>query len=84
MTACSETSQIANIKPVLSRHRWGEKVRFPLKTEQSCLRCDIVKVGRHEFEGGRDQYWTEYWRDEERIRCDATPPCDARLELGAS
>lgn len=76
----AETSQIANIKPVSTRHRWSDKVRFPLKTEQCCQRCDMVKVGRHEFEGGRDRYWTEYWRDEKRVHCGGTPLCDARLE----
>lgn len=68
-----------------STHRWGEKVRFPLanKSEKACLRCDVVKVGRHESQAGREVHWHEFWRDGERIRCDATPPCDARLEQAA-
>ncbi len=69
----------------LARHRWGEKLRFPLahKSEQCCTRCDIVKVGRHECPAGRDLYWTEFWRDGDRIPCEPgkTPPCDARLEV---
>ncbi|MGY3689963.1 hypothetical protein HAP47_0021145 [Bradyrhizobium sp. 41S5] len=64
-----------------TRHKWGEKVRFPLKTEQQCIRCDMVKVGRRE--GGPAGYWDEFWRDEERIHCTATPPCDARREAVA-
>jgi hypothetical protein len=77
----AETSQIANIKPVSTRHRWGEPVRFgTYKTERQCTRCEMVKVSRHEFDGGRDVHWIEWWRDEERIHCDATPLCDARLE----
>ena len=31
----------------MTRHRWGEKVRFPNKTEQQCIQCGLVKVGRH-------------------------------------
>ncbi|WP_316158488.1 MULTISPECIES: hypothetical protein [unclassified Bradyrhizobium] len=58
------------------RHRWGDKVRFVNKTEQQCLRCDVVKVGRQEWQGDRSIYWTEYWRELERIdRAGKTPPC---------
>lgn len=59
----------------MTRHRWGEKVRFPNKTEQQCIQCGLVKVGRHEVEGGRDRYWTEFWRGLDRVTCEATPPC---------
>ncbi len=47
------------------KHRWGDKVYFPLanKTERECRSCGIVKVSRHEHEGGRDLHWTEFWRD---------------------
>lgn len=62
------------------RHRWGDPVRFEHKTERQCGRCETVKVTRHEFEGGRDRYWTEFWRDQEQIVCESTPFCDARLE----
>lgn len=61
------------------RHSWGDKVRFPLanKTERDCKNgCGIVKVSRHETEGGRDVYWTEFWRGEERIFCEGTPACE--------
>lgn len=54
------------------RHSWGEKIRFLYKSEQTCERCDTVRVTRHEG----DQHWTEFWRDGTRIECDATPPCD--------
>ncbi|ODM77776.1 hypothetical protein [Bradyrhizobium elkanii] len=67
-----------------TRHKWGEKARFAHKTERQCSRCDMVKVGRREAEGGRDCYWDEFWRDEERIYCEATPPCDARREAVAA
>lgn len=64
-----------------TRHRWGEKVRFGnYKSEQQCIRCELVKVSRHEHEGGRDVHWKEYWRDEELISRDALPICDARCE----
>lgn len=71
-------------KTVSTRHKWGEKLRFPLanKSEQQCTRCETVKVGRREYPGGREVYWTEFWRDEARIAVEPgkTPPCDARLE----
>lgn len=64
-----------------TRHRWGEKVRFGnYKSERQCLRCETVLVSRHETEGGRAVHWKEFWRDQERIACEAVPPCDARLE----
>lgn len=62
------------------RHRWGDAQRFPLahKTERACLNgCGIVKVTRHEAEGGRDVHWQEFWRDGMRIACDGTPACEA-------
>jgi hypothetical protein len=63
-----------------ARHRWGEKQRFEHKSEQQCARCEMVKVGRHEWQAGRPIYWTEYWRDLEQVNQDGkTPPCDARL-----
>lgn len=63
-----------------ARHKWGGKVRLEHKTEQQCTRCEMVKATHHQNEGGRDVYWTEFWRDLEKIERAATPPCDARLE----
>ncbi|MGA7072115.1 hypothetical protein [Bradyrhizobium sp.] len=62
------------------KHRWGDKVAFPLanKSECECRNCGLVKVSRHECEGGRDVYWTEFWCDMERIEGDGTPPCLGR------
>ena len=59
------------------RHRWGDKIRFPLahKSEQTCCQCGITKVSRHESEGGRDTHWAEFWCGEERIHCEGTPVC---------
>lgn len=69
---------------ISTRHKWGEKVRFGnYKSERQCLRCETVLVSRHESEGGHPRHWKEFWRDEVRIRCDATPPCDARREVAA-
>lgn len=59
------------------RHRWGDKVTFPHKSERVCANCDLVKVSRHESEGGRDRYWTEYWRNEEKLSVDKVPACEA-------
>lgn len=65
-----------------TRHRWGEKVRFGnYKSEQQCIRCELVKVSRHESEGGRAVHWKEYWRHEDLISRDDLPICDARCEL---
>ena len=66
---------------ISTRHRWGEKARCTHKTERQCFRCEMVKTTWHEHEGGRDVYWTEYWRDLELVGREKTPPCDARLEM---
>lgn len=59
------------------RHRWGEPVRFPHKTERSCMRgCGTTKVTRFEAEGAGCVHWTEFWRNGEQIACVATPPCE--------
>lgn len=59
------------------KHRWGDKVAIsPNKTERECCNgCGIVKVTRHETEGGRDLHWMEFWCGLERIEGDATPAC---------
>lgn len=66
----------------MTRHRWGDrKVISPNKTERDCLNeCGIVKVTRHEFEGGREQHWVEFWRGLERIDCAHTPACEPQFE----
>lgn len=61
------------------RHRWGDRsVISPNKTERECLNgCGIVKVSRHESEGGRDIYWPEFWRGLDRIdHGGKTPACE--------
>lgn len=64
-----------------TRHKWAAKVECsPQKSERQCTRCEMVMASRKEFEGGRPVFWKEYWRDLERIECEATPPCDYRLE----
>lgn len=61
----------------MTRHRWGEPVRFAHKTERECLNgCRTIKVSRQEFDGGRDVYWTEFWCDGDRIECAGTPLCE--------
>lgn len=68
----------------MTRHRWGEPNRMAHKTERECLHgCGIIKVSRREIEGGRDVYWTEFWRDCERIRCERTPSCTGRAKVEA-
>jgi hypothetical protein len=56
-----------------SRHQWGDPNRFLYKTERVCLRCDLVKVTRHE----PASTWIEWWRDGERINAARTPGCVA-------
>lgn len=64
--------------PTSARHSWGERVPFLHKTERECTRCGIVKVTRHESEGGRDLHWVEWYRDGEPLESIRTPSCDAR------
>lgn len=66
----------------MTRHRWGDRnVISSNKTERDCLNeCGIVKVTRHEFEGGREQHWVEFWRGLERIQCAGTPVCERICE----
>jgi hypothetical protein len=67
-----------------TRHKWGERIEVsPHKSERECSRCEVVMVSRHEREGGREVHWKEFWRDCERIECEARPPCDARREKQA-
>lgn len=60
-----------------SRHRWAEKaVITPNKSERECQNgCGIVKVSRHEFEGGHEVHWTEFWRGLDQIEGSGTPAC---------
>jgi hypothetical protein len=62
---------------VSGRQRWGDKVVItPNKTERECQNgCGIVKVGRHEMEGGWEVHWTEFWRGLDRIESEGTPEC---------
>jgi hypothetical protein len=65
------------------KHRWGHKTYFPLanKSECECSNgCGLVKVSRHEFEGGCEVHWTEFWCGMERIDCQGTPPCAGRAK----
>jgi len=71
----------------MTRHRWPEHgtVISPNKTERECLNgCGIVKVTRHEFEGGREVHWHEFWRDLERIECAGTPACEPISEVATA
>lgn len=62
----------------MSRHRWGDPVRFEHKTERTCIHCGMRKVTRKE----PPQFWTEFWRDLEKIETESTPPCQ-RMEIAA-
>jgi hypothetical protein len=63
-----------------TRHKWSTPHKWPHKTERQCVRCEMVKVTRHETEGGREIHWTEFWRDLERAEyaIDAAVRCAAR------
>lgn len=67
-------------KPISTRHKWGEPVRFQFKTERQCTRCPLVRVTRHE--PGK-LAWVEWWRDGDRVHSELTPLCDASLEVMA-
>lgn len=57
------------------KHRWSkDAARFEHKTERACERCELVKVTRHEWEGGREKSWTEYWRGLDRVDDGRTVP----------
>ncbi len=65
----------------MTRHRWPKDatVISPNKSERECLNgCGIVKVSRHETEGGRDVHWCEFWRGLDQIEGQGTPPCTGR------
>lgn len=63
----------------MPNHKWEERTLFPYKTERECSNgCGITRVSRHETEGGRDRYWTEFWRDGEMIKGEGTPACTGR------
>lgn len=67
------------------KHRWGEPVQFPYKTERACIHCPIVKVTHHQNQGAQDYYWNEYWRDGEKITGSrpACVPVNMSTEEGA-
>jgi len=66
----------------MRRHRWGERVVVSRnKTERECQNgCGIVRVTRHEIDGGREVHWIEFWRDIDRIEGEGTPPCAPQQE----
>lgn len=62
------------------RHKWGDKIVHPYKTERECENgCGIVKVSRHE---GRS-HWNEFWRGLDKLSIDVTPACES-VEVDAS
>lgn len=65
----------------MTRHRWGEPARFNHKTERECQNnCGIIKVTRHESEGGKDIHFVEFYRGLDKIECTGTPPCTGRAK----
>lgn len=74
MTRLRQEATPGQAEPKPRRHKWGDKVVFPHKSERECIHgCGIVKVSRHE---GRS-HWIEYWRGLEKISVGATPACEA-------
>ena len=69
----------------MTRHRWAEPVRFDHKSERECRNnCGILKVTRHESEGGKDIHFIEFYRGLDKIECIGTPPCTGRAKLAAA
>ena len=60
----------------MTRHRWGNPLRTDHKTERQCTRCGMVKASRHESQGGKDIYWTEFYSGLDRIEGGWTPVCE--------
>lgn len=54
-------------------HRWGQPIRNDHhSTRRVCLKgCGTVKVSRKE----PPEYWTEFWRDGERVAVGRVPQC---------
>lgn len=74
MTRLRQEAAPGAAEPKPRRHKWGDKVVFPHKSERECTHgCGIVKVSRHE---GRS-HWIEYWRGLEKISVGTTPACEA-------
>lgn len=65
----------------MTRHRWPKEATIisPNKSERECQNgCGIVKVSRHETEGGRDVHWHEFWHGLDQFEGKGTPPCTGR------
>lgn len=59
------------------RYTWSE--RFPLDqhhTFRRCWDCGLMRITRHESDGGRDVHWIEWRRNGERIDSERTPACE--------
>ena len=65
------------------RHSWSEPHRTEYRTERVCVRCELIRVTRHE---PGQMPWTEWWRGDAQIFCAGTPPCTAKIgsEAGAA
>lgn len=59
-----------------ARHRWQESFRDEHRTVRACEHCGLLKISRHEFAGGREQHWTEFYRGTERAQGNGTPACE--------
>ncbi len=67
------------------KHKWSDKVRSDdgHSSRKVCERegCEIICVSRHEFNGGREEHWKEWFRGTELIRRGgSTPACEAVCE----
>lgn len=69
----------------MTRHRWGDPSRFDHKTERECQNgCGIVRVTRHESQGGKDIHFVEFYRGLDKIECKGTPPCTGRAKAATA
>ncbi|HLH95031.1 MAG TPA: hypothetical protein VKW08_07925 [Xanthobacteraceae bacterium] len=60
------------------RHRWGEPVRLPDRTERTCAHCGLVKITMHPPHGLPWREWRH--RNGASIPLTNTPPCLAAAE----
>lgn len=66
------------------RHSWSD--RYPFDTHHTfrrCWNCGLMRITRHESEGGRDVHWVEWRRvGGVNFRSERTPACEA-VEVAA-
>lgn len=59
------------------KHYWSDRCALDEHhTFRRCWDCGLMKITRHESDGGRDVHWIEWRKNGERIASDSTPACE--------